>query len=66
MTLKSKGYNVGLFSGWLSDYRRFKELLARETQEREKIKLQGILNGLHFALIGILVFTAMLASGSMK
>lgn len=66
MTLKDKGYDVELFTGWLTDYRRFKDLILRERDERTKLKYQGILNGLHFALIGILLFTSMLVSGKMK
>ena len=62
MTLKERGLHVEMFSGWLSDYRRFKALVAQEKDERQKIKLQGILNGLHLALAGLVVITYFLVS----
>jgi hypothetical protein len=63
MTLKSRGYDVSLISGWLSDYKRFKQLIASETETRRKVEYQGILNGLHLALVGLVVIAALLFSG---
>jgi uncharacterized membrane protein YiaA len=62
MTLKEKGFDVEMFSGWFADYKRFKELAAKEKDERQKIKLQGILNGLHLALVGLVVIAYFLFS----
>ena len=54
MTLKSKGHSVDLFTGWIADYRRFKEMAhSDQTDEQERIKYQKILNGLHFSLMGL-------------
>lgn len=55
ITLKTKGYEVDLLTGWLRDYRRFKELAANEPDRKLKIKYQGILNGLHLGLAGFVV-----------
>jgi hypothetical protein len=62
MTLKEKGLDVEMFSGWLSDYKRFKALIVNEKDERQKIRLQGILNGLHLALAGLVVIAYFLFS----
>ena len=62
MTLKERGFDVEMFSGWYSDYKRFKELTAKEKDERQKIKLQGILNGFHLALVGLVVIAYFLLS----
>jgi hypothetical protein len=62
MTLKEKGFDVEMFSGWFADYKRFKELTAKEKDERQKIKLQGILNGFHLALAGLVVIAYFLFS----
>jgi hypothetical protein len=62
MTLKEKGLDVEMFSGWYADYKRFKELTAKERDERQKVKLQGILNGLHLALAGLVVIAYFLFS----
>jgi hypothetical protein len=66
MTLKERGFNVEMFSGWLSDYKRFKELIANEKDERRKIKCQGILNGLHLALAGLVVIAYFLISRHLR
>ena len=60
MTLKEKGHHVDLFTGWISDYRKFKELIPNETDERTKLKYQGTLNGLHLALVGLVVIAFLL------
>lgn len=63
MTLKGRGYDVSLVTGWFSDYRRFKSLLSGETDEQRKMEYQGILNGLHLALVGLVVIVVLLFSG---
>ncbi|MDJ0783991.1 MAG: hypothetical protein QNJ22_18615 [Desulfosarcinaceae bacterium] len=62
MTLKERGFDVEMFSGWFADYKRFKALILSEKDERQKIKLQGILNGLHLALVGLVVIAYFLFS----
>jgi hypothetical protein len=66
MTLKERGFNVEMFTEWFSDYKRFKELIANEKDERRKIKLQGILNGFHLALAGLVVIAYFLISRHMR
>jgi hypothetical protein len=66
ITLKERGYNVDMFTGWFADYKRFKALIAKEKDERQKIKLQGILNGLHLALAGLAVIAYFLISQHMR
>jgi len=64
MTLKSKGYNVQPFSGWIDDYRQFKGLILKEPDQRLKAQYQGIINGLHLSLGGLGVFIILLLSGN--
>ncbi|MEJ2638326.1 MAG: hypothetical protein P8010_02005 [Desulfosarcinaceae bacterium] len=66
IALKERGFNVEMFSGWLADYKRFKELIATEKDERRKIKLQGVLNGLHLALAGLVVIAYFLISRHLR
>jgi hypothetical protein len=63
MILKNKGYDVDLLSGPIQDYRRFKRLIQAETNQGLKTKYQGILNGLHFASVGLVVIAAFLLAG---
>jgi uncharacterized membrane protein YiaA len=63
MTLKGKGYDVDLLTGWLDDYRKFKRLIENETDQKAKIEYQGILNGLHLALVGLVVIAGFLLFG---
>jgi hypothetical protein len=60
MTLKHEGHMVDMLTGWLTDYRLFKELIAKEKDQEIKIKHQKILNGLHFSLLGVLIFAGLL------
>jgi hypothetical protein len=53
ITLKEKGYLVDPFTGWLRDYRQFKDLARSETDPAIQAKYQKTLNGLHFSLLGI-------------
>ena len=64
ITLKSRGYDVEMFTGWLADYRTFKEMLKNETDPQLKVKYQGILNGLHMAFTGLVVITLVLLFGN--
>ena len=59
ITLKQKGYPVDMLTGWLKDYRLFKELIHREPQEKNRIEYQKIINGLHFSLAGFVVLIVM-------
>jgi hypothetical protein len=63
MTLKDKGFTVDPFTGWLSDYRQFKDLARREPDQAVQAKYQKILNGLHFSLIGIAALIVLSLSG---
>ena len=60
MTLKGKGYDVDLVTGWIDDYRKFKQLIASETDQKTKAQYQAILNGLHLALVGMVVIAGFL------
>jgi prolipoprotein diacylglyceryltransferase len=53
ITLKEKGFAIEILTGWLSDYRRFKELIRHESNQQNKIRYQKIINGLHFSLAGV-------------
>ena len=63
ITLKEKGYPVYFFTGWFSDYQKFKKLLLEETPQDKKIQYQGILNGLHLAIAGFMVIGVLIFSG---
>ncbi len=63
ITLKGKGYDVDPFTGWFADYKRFKQLIHSETDQNSKLKCQGILNGLHLALVGGTVIAYFLLAG---
>jgi hypothetical protein len=60
MTLKEKGYAVKVFTGWLGDYRRYKNLIGSEGDEQTKLKYQKTLNGLLFSLCGLGFFLIMM------
>ncbi len=63
MTLKSKGYDVDLLTGWISDYRKFKQLIDSEPDKKMKTQYQQILTGLHFALLGVVVIAGFFIFG---
>lgn len=63
ITLKDKGYPVEMLTGWIADYRRFKALIDDETDEATRYKYQRILNGLHLALVGLVVIPVLLIMG---
>jgi hypothetical protein len=60
MILKDKGYNVSLYSGWLSDYHRFKIMAQQETDQEVQIKYRKVLNGLLFSLVGTVLFAILI------
>ena len=62
IALKDKGYAVDIFTGWIGDYRRFKNLARTESDPKVKLKYQKILNGLHFSLGGMIFFGLMILS----
>jgi hypothetical protein len=64
MALKSEGYHVDLFTGWISDFKRFKTLIENETDMQKKTDYQGILNGFYLALAGMAVLAYLRFSGS--
>jgi hypothetical protein len=63
ITLKSKGFSVNFFTGWISDYQAFKKMIQNEPDPQEKAKCQAILNGLHLALIGLIVIPVLMFRG---
>ena len=63
MTLKDKGYQVDMMTGWMEDYRRFKQLIIDEPDEQTRYKYQRILNGFYLALAGIVVIPFLIFSG---
>lgn len=63
MTLKDRGYDVDLLTGGLTDYKRFKDLIVREKDEWKRAKYQALLNGLHLALVGLVVIAGFLIAG---
>jgi hypothetical protein len=62
IALKDKGYTVNIFSGWIGDYRQFKNLARTESDPKVKSRYQKTLNGLHFSLGGLIFFVAMILS----
>lgn len=63
ITLKGKGYDVDMLTGWIADYRRFKNLIHKTTDAKSKAQYQAILNGLHLALMGLVVIGAFIWLG---
>jgi hypothetical protein len=53
MTLKDKGHEVSLVTGWISDFRKFKQLANSEPDEKSKGQYVAILNGLYLSLLGL-------------
>ena len=64
MILKDQGYDVDLLTGWLTDYRRFKELTLKEKDDWKRAKYQGLLNGLHLALLGFAIIAGFMLFGN--
>ncbi len=63
MILKDKGHHVGMMTGWIEDYRRFKELTRQETDEPTRYKYQRILNGLYLAMAGLVFIPLLMILG---
>lgn len=63
MTLKDKGHHVEMMTGWLDDYRRYKQLASEETDETTRYKYQRVLNGLYLALAGLVFIPLMMILG---
>ncbi len=63
MTLKDKGYEVTMFTGWFGDYKRFKQLMLDEKEKEIKVKYQGILNGLYLAIAGLIIIPILIMNG---
>lgn len=60
IALKNRGHAVQMFSGWMRDYRQFKTLIEEESDQKRKIEYQKNLNGLHFSLLGMVIFAVLL------
>ena len=56
IALKEKGYPIEMFTGWLRDYRQFKELIENESDDLRRINYQKCLNTLNFSLLGMILF----------
>jgi hypothetical protein len=63
MTLKEKGHHVDFFTGWISDYKKFKHLIDTEADDRKKAQYQAIVNGLFLSLMGLAVIAVILVKG---
>lgn len=63
MTLKDKGHHVEMMTGWLEDYRKFKQLAIDEPDEPTRQKYQRILNGLYLALAGLVFIPLLMIMG---
>jgi hypothetical protein len=63
MTLKDKGHHVDMMTGWLEDYRRYKNLISEETDETTRYKYQRVLNGLYLALAGLVFIPLIMILG---
>ena len=60
MALKDKGYDVEMFTGWLRDYRQFKAMIQKETDQQRKMNYQKNINTLNFALLGTIFFAVLI------
>lgn len=63
IALKEKGHHVEMMTGWLEDYRRFKQLSIDEPDEPTRHKYQRILNGLYLALAGLVFIPLLMIMG---
>lgn len=63
MALKDKGYQVDMLTGWLEDYRKFKQLATEEPDETTRNQYQRILNGLYLALAGLVFIPVLMIMG---
>jgi hypothetical protein len=58
-TLRGKGHKVAYLYGWGSDFYKFRELIEKETDHKQKVKFMSILYGL-YASIALLVIVAVI------
>ena len=65
IALKTRGFYVEMFGGWLADYRRFKEMIAAEEDEEAKVRYMSMINGLHLSLIFLAVVVLMRVMGKL-
>ena len=63
MILKDRGHQVDMMTGWVEDYRRFKQLIQDEADEQARYKYQRILNGLYLALAGLVIMPLLMLMG---
>ena len=63
IALKTNGYDVDLFTGWITDYKNIKKLIQGQTDPVLKNKYQKLLTGLHMALAGIVVIPLIMVLG---
>ena len=61
--LKTNGYDVDLFTGWITDYKNIKHLIQSQTDPELKNKYQRLLTGLHMALAGVVVIPLIMVFG---
>ena len=54
---------MDLMTGWLEDYRKFKQLTLDEADEMTRQKYQRVLNGLYLALAGLVFIPLMMILG---
>ena len=52
-----------MMTGWLEDYRKFKQLAIDEPDEPTRQKYQRILNGLYLALAGLVFIPLLMIMG---
>ena len=63
IALKTNGYDVDLFTGWISDYKNIKKLIQGQSDPELKNKYQRLLTGLHMALAGLVVIPLIMVFG---
>ena len=55
-TLRGKGHNVAYLYGWGSDLNKFKEIIEKETNHKEKARFASILYGLYTSIALLVTF----------
>jgi hypothetical protein len=63
IALKSRGEYVEMFGGWLADYRRIKDLAAREGDETVRLRYQRLVSGLHLSAGFLALMVALRLAG---
>ncbi len=54
---------MDVIKGSFGDYRKFKDLIRNEPDQKKKMEYQRIINGFHFALFGIVLFAIIILRG---